>query len=268
MIIDSHCHAGAGDGFTGPWDTRAPLGAYLRRAREAGIDRTVIFAAFTSDYALANREVADIVRRHPDRFLGFVFVHAARDRGKIGRLVEEGTRAHGFCGIKLHRSDARITREVCEVAQAFSLPVLYDVVGDVSSVQLFAREYPAVAFIVPHLGSFADDWAAQTAFVDHLAHHPNVHTDTSGVRRFDLLLEAIRRAGARKVLFGSDGPWLHPGVELAKIRALKLPNDEERLVLGENFLRLTARARHRHSSRFASSSWSARSVTLSSFEAS
>ena len=25
MIIDSHCHAGKGDGLTGPWDTAAPL---------------------------------------------------------------------------------------------------------------------------------------------------------------------------------------------------------------------------------------------------
>ena len=30
MIIDCHCHAGLGDGFTGPWDTEARLGRYLR----------------------------------------------------------------------------------------------------------------------------------------------------------------------------------------------------------------------------------------------
>ena len=24
-VIDSHCHAGLGDGFTGPWDTDASL---------------------------------------------------------------------------------------------------------------------------------------------------------------------------------------------------------------------------------------------------
>jgi hypothetical protein len=47
--------------------------------------------------------------------------------------------------------------------------------------------------------------------------HPNVYTDTSGVRRFDLLAEAVRRAGAAKVIFGSDGPWLHPRAEEAAI---------------------------------------------------
>ena len=41
------------------------------------------------------------------------------------------------------------------------------------------------------------------------------------------------------MLFGSDGPWLHPGVELAKVRALGLSRDDEGLVLAGNFLRLT-----------------------------
>ena len=39
-------------------------------------------------------------------------------------------------------------------------------------------------------------------------------------------------------LFGSDGPWLHPGVELAKIRALELPERDQALILGQNLLRL------------------------------
>ena len=34
-IIDSHCHAGKGDGLTGPWDTNASLDSYLRRAYES-----------------------------------------------------------------------------------------------------------------------------------------------------------------------------------------------------------------------------------------
>lgn len=238
MIIDCHCHAGKGDGLTGPWDTDAPLTEQLRRSARVGITRTVIFAAFHSDYPCANAEVARMVRSRPDRLWGFAFVHAARDRGRVHRLVADSVERHGFLGIKVHRHDARITREVCAAARAYRLPVLYDVMGEVSSVELLAREYPDLNFIIPHLGSFADDWRAQLAFLDHLARHPNVYTDTSGVRRHDLLAEAVRRAGARKVLFGSDGPWLHPAVELARVRALGLLPEDERLILGVNFLRL------------------------------
>ena len=243
MIIDCHCHAGKGDGLTGPWDTNAPLREFLRWSRAAGIARTVLFAAFHSDYAHANRQVARIVASQPDRFLGFAFVHPVRDRGRVAGMVREAVVGHGFVGIKVHRYDARITREICEAARAYALPVLYDVMGEVSAVELLATEYPDVRFIIPHLGSFADDWRAQQALIDPLVRHPNIFADTSGVRRFDLLAQAVRRAGPRKFLFGSDGPWLHPGVELAKVRALELPPDEEALILGGNLLGLIRRVR-------------------------
>src|SRR5262249_32501090 len=164
MIIDAHCHAGKGDGLTGPWDTDAPLDLYVRRSREAGIERSVLFAAFHSNYAEANRRVARIVASRPEQFYGFAFVNAERDRGRIASLVDTAVRRYGFRGIKVHRHDARISREVCEVARAYSLPIIYDVMGEVSAVELLATEYPDVSFIIPHLGSFADDWRAQSAF--------------------------------------------------------------------------------------------------------
>ena len=243
MIIDCHCHAGEGDGLTGPWDTRASLKDFLRWSGEAGITRTVLFPAFHTDYMQANREVARIVAHHPERFFGFAFVHPERDRGRVLTLVREAVEEHGFLGLKVHRHDARITREICEAARAYHLPVLYDVMGEVSVCELLAVEYPDVPFIIPHLGSFADDWKAQQAFIDPLSRQANIFTDTSGVRRFDLLLQAVRRAGAGKILFGSDGPWLHPGVELAKVQALKLSPRDESLVLGGNCLRLMRRVR-------------------------
>lgn len=252
MIIDCHCHAGKGDGLTGPWDTHAPLKNYLVWADEAGIEKTVLFAAFHSDYAMANRLIAKTVTRRPNRFFGLAFVHADRDRGRVRNLVGVAVNQYGFVGIKVHRHDARISREICEVARYYSLPVLYDVMGEVSVVTLLAREYPDVAFIIPHLGSFADDWRTQQALIDPLARHANIYTDTAGVRRFDLLVEAAERAGPHKILFGSDGPWLHPGVELEKIYALKLPVSDEALVLGKNFMRLIANIKSRPTSRLKS----------------
>jgi uncharacterized protein len=55
-----------------------------------------------------------------------------------------------------------------------------------------------------HLGSFADDWRAHLGTIDRIVRFPNVYTDTSGVRRFDYLLQAIDRGGAHQVLFGSE----------------------------------------------------------------
>ena len=242
MIVDAHCHAGPGDGFTGPWDTCAPLDPYRARADRAGIHHTMIWAAFHSDYSVANEAVAGIVRREPARYTGLAFVHAARDKGRIAQMVERAVRVHGFRGIKCHGAAARITREIWDVAAHYKLPILYDVMGEIDSVALFAPAYGSVKFIIPHLGSYADEWRYQRALVDILARYPNVYTDTAGVRNFDNLVEAVQRAGVHKVMFGSDGPWIHPGVELAKVRELaielKLDAASTQRLLGRNAMEM------------------------------
>jgi uncharacterized protein len=243
MIVDCHCHAGKGEGLINHWSTDAPIEPYLRRALAAGIDRTVIIAAQHSDYARANAGVARIVARHPGRFIGFACVHARRDAGRIHEMVRQAVTRWGFRGIKVHGHEAPATREVAEAARAFRLPVLYDVVGRPYLIEMIAAQYPDVNFIIPHLGSFADDWRAHMQVVDQITRLRNVYADTSGVKRFDYVVSAVRRAGARKVLFGSDGPWLHPALELQKIRLLGLPPQDEALVLAGNVLRLLGPAR-------------------------
>jgi uncharacterized protein len=242
MIIDCHCHAGKGDLLTGPWDTDAPIDLYLKRAQAAGIDKTVIFSPFHSNYAQANANTAKIVARYPGRFIGFAFVHAQRDRGKIRQIVQQSVIQWNFRGIKVHRMDGPVSREICEVARTFGIPLLYDPVGQTDLIDLLAPQYPEVNFIIPHLGSFADDWRAHLRVIDQISRFPNVYTDTSGIRRFDYIIQAIQRAGAQKVLFGSDGPYLHPGLELHKIRLLNLPQDRETLILGKNLINLISQS--------------------------
>jgi uncharacterized protein len=245
VIVDGHCHAGTGDGLTGPWDTRASLTAYLRRAQAAGIDKTVVFAAFSSNYAAANAEVAQLCRLHHPRLIGFAFVHAKRDAGRIEELVGGAVKHFGFRGIKLHGNDAPITREVLACARRYGLPVLYDVVGKPEILDLIAPEYPDVNLIIPHLGSFADDWRAHQRLIDQMRRLPNVYADTAGVRRFDYLVQAMARIGPERIIYGSDGPWLHPGLELSKVYMLRLPPNAERLVVGGNMLRLLGRRHQR-----------------------
>ena len=238
MIIDCHCHAGKGDLLTGPWDTDAPIGRYLKRAKAAGISKTVIFSPFHSNYAHANANTARIASNQPEIFLCFAVVHSKRDKGKIYQIIEHSVTQWGFCGIKVHRLDAPLSREVCEVARTLHLPILYDPVSKTDLIDLLAPQYPDVNFIIPHLGSFADDWRAHLRVIDQITRFPNVYTDTSGVRRFDYLVEAVKRGGSHKILYGSDGPFCHPGLELQKIRLLGLPHEQEALVLGKNLMAL------------------------------
>ena len=224
--------------MSGPWDTRADITAYLQRCDVAGITRSIVFAALASDYRAGNDDVAALVQKHHGRLLGFVFLDGRMSPIDVEIEIQKHIIGNGFAGIKCHRHDAPISRAICEAAARYQLPVLYDVGGDVASIELFAREYLNVNFIIPHLGSFADDWKAQLSITDFLQRHANVYTDTSGCRRFDYIAEAIRRAGSHKVLFGSDGPWLHPALELEKIKLLGLHPRAYANVTRNNVIRL------------------------------
>jgi predicted TIM-barrel fold metal-dependent hydrolase len=170
-------------------------------------------------------------------------VNARRDAGRIFKMVRHAVTRWGFRGIKVHGFEAMPTREVCETARAFDLPVVVDVASRAEVVDMFAPQYREVNFIIPHLGSFTDSWKAHQQVIDQLVRYPNVYADTSGVRQFDYLVQAVKKAGPRKLLFGSDGPWLHPGAELHKVRLLGLSREAEAMVLGGNALRLLRKVR-------------------------
>ena len=134
-------------------------------------------------------------------------------------------------------------------ALSFALPVLYDVMGDTSDRRACRGRIPAsrVHNSAPWqlrrrlAGPAGDDRRARAAS-ERLHRHlgcPQVRSAGRG-----------RAAGRpEKVLFGTDGPWLHPGVELSKVLALGLPARHQHLVLAGNWLRLTAAARTRARSR-------------------
>jgi uncharacterized protein len=240
MIIDGHCHAGRADGLSHPSDTRADLQRYARRALRAGIGRTVLFAPLDEDYRRANELVAQLVAANRHRYIGFVFINPSFDRGRVSSIVNMAVNQWGFRGIKVHWRNGRITREVMESALQANIPVLYDPRGDTTTVELVLREYPDVALIIPHLGSFAGDWGAQVALIDKLRRHRNLFVDSSGVQYFDLLVDVVRYGGVDRLIFGSDGPFLHPGAELEKIRLLGLEPPHFALVAGGTMSRLLA----------------------------
>src|SRR5262249_11596484 len=178
----------------------------------------------------ANAQVAQLIAKHPQKLIGFAFVHTRRDAGRIFRMVKHAATRWGFRGIKVHGFQAMPTREVCETARALHLPMLGDVASRAEGVDMFAPEYPDVSFIIAHLGSFTDNWKAHQQVIDQLVRYPNVYADSSGVRQYDYIVQAVKRGGPHKLLFGSDGPWLHPGVEIQKIKLLGLPPKEEAMV--------------------------------------
>ena len=84
------------------------------------------------------------------------------------------------------------------------------------SVEELAVAFPAVSVIMGHMGH--GNGVYINAAIDAAARRPNIYLETSGMPMHTKIREAVERAGAHKVLYGSDVPFHHPQVEMLKIR--------------------------------------------------
>ena len=220
MIIDCHCHAGPGDGFTGPWDTaRRPGPLPAAGAPRPASTRTVLFAAFHSDYAARQpRGGARSWPRRPGPLLGLrVRPRRARPRPRAtrwcGRRSEELRlpRHQGPSARRPHH--ARGLRGGARLRAARALR--RDGRGDDgraagAGVPRRGLHHPAPRRASPTTG------AAQLAFIDHLVRHPErLHRH---LRRAPLRSAGRGRAARRRAARSSSAatapgctrPWSWP----------------------------------------------------------
>jgi predicted TIM-barrel fold metal-dependent hydrolase len=104
----------------------------------------------------------------------------------------------------------------------------------------FANAYPDVRLTLAHIGCGWDgDYTHQVRSI-HETIHGNVWTDTSSARSVvpGLIEWAVREVGADRVLFGTDTPFYHAGVQRARIDQADRTDQAKALVLRENAVSL------------------------------
>jgi predicted TIM-barrel fold metal-dependent hydrolase len=103
-----------------------------------------------------------------------------------------------------------------------------------------AEEAPEATIILAHMGGYhhTDD------AIRVCEKYENLLVDTSACPYPHKIKEAIQRLGARRVLFGSDGPGCNPKLELQKIRRIGLSETEQQLVLHDNIVSILEGVRH------------------------
>ena len=233
MIIDCHMHLKGGDIKR----TEFCPADIVKVMDEAGIDRAIVFAICeTTEDSI--RRVTEALKLFPERFIGFAYAIPSFQ----GNVLEQIKSAldKGFRGIKLHRGETSLSPWIVdplfEFAKENRVPILLDPAGDFSNVERLTREFPGVNLICAHLGNMGE---ADTRKIISLAkERENLYLDTSYVRMTQYIRRAIQSAGAKKVIFGSDGPGVDVKVELFKIKSLGLPKQEEELILCRNILKL------------------------------
>jgi uncharacterized protein len=237
-VIDCHTHAGTGTTLTAPWTTVADPAEILRRNHEAGIDKACIFPISHDTFAEANREIAEIVKRYPGRFIGFAKHDPVNEKGRIRSMLLQECRELGLRGLKLHVAP---TPEVLDTVAELGIPVLWHP-ARVALFEPVARDYPMVDLILAHLGSdLSGDWREHLAAIELAGHHANVFLDTGATVLTRYLEQAVKELGPEKVVFGSDEPEVDCRLEIFKVRVLKFPKPQEQMILGGNMARLLSK---------------------------
>ena len=239
-IVDCHAHVGPARGVDRP----ASPDAVVRLMDRIGIERNVISGlmfATGSRVETMNDWVAEFLRAHPDRFLGYCYINPNFPEAMAAE-IERCFEQPGFAGFKLHVSwngvpyDSERYGPVYAFAAERSLPILAHTWGDQSVRDLasMARRYPSIPFLAGHSG--AGDVAIN---LEEARRTPNLYLELtySGGTPW-LVQRLVGELGANRMVWGSDTILFAASHQIGKVVFADITEGEKRLILGGTAKRL------------------------------
>ena len=240
-VIDFHGHVGRWDSV-GMVDDADEM---LRQMDAVGIDRACVFHIFHPDGRLGNEITTQFVHRHPDRFIGFAYVSPLMAETDVIAELERAL-DNGMAAIKIYPPYTPYPLNHAAWDPIFGFADSRELVlishtddGDFSKPEDLgraARRFPRARFVSGHSGNVEP---ARSHAIGEAKRHPNFYLETCSTYRQPGVIERlVREVGADRVLFGSDQPLMDPRAQLGKIITADLDDEEKRLVMGGNALRL------------------------------
>ena len=273
MFVDTHVHIVSEDNDRYPtqpmgqplgWVTQMPVSAegLMKFMDEAGVDRATLVQALSS-HGFDNTYVSDMAELYPSRFTSVCIIDmVAEDRDERLKhwIVERkmrGIRLYTYLDPDAAWLDDPKTYPVWELAASERIPITVLLRAErFPRLRRILQKFPDVSVALEHLGhtpfSTEAPFEASKELLD-LADLPNLHLKYTSVNldsagRGGTAPEHVVQAlvsgfGAQRVLWGSNFPATFDRsykelVELARRSVSSLPEGEQRLVLGENALRL------------------------------
>jgi predicted TIM-barrel fold metal-dependent hydrolase len=241
MIIDFHLHLGKGEPGAPPLQRNLFPQTLIQIMDEAGVDKGVVFPVTYRDYWAANQELKGYVDSFPERLVLFGRVGNTADAAEI---MERSVSELGAKGFKIHHGldrfepDSPNLLKALEAAERLQVPIIFDAFGleRVRWVAGYAKKF-SFPVILGHMGGLWNVAAIDEA-IAAAESCPNAYLETSSVLLFRKIEEAVERVGAERILFGTDGPGVHPAPEIAKIRCLHISDEAKTAILGQTARRL------------------------------
>ena len=236
--IDAHTHVGE---YGGIFNVKISGDELINLMDEYEVERSVCCA-------LPNSLVAGLVKEHPDRVSGAVWVNP-HDGKKAADEVKRAVESWGFCGVKLHPlfhaflPDDESVHPIMAEAQKLDVPVFihsgHPPFSLPWSIGELAERFPEVRIVMIHMGHGHGVYI-QSA-IDTAKRHPNIFLETSGMPMHTKIKEAYEQVGETRVLYGSDIPFHHPSVEIQRTMVSGLDTEQLKKVFYENADRLLSR---------------------------
>ena len=227
-IFDAHMHVGEFPLF----DVRLDRDGLIELMAAHRIDSCLVFHP-------DNEYVRGVVESVPGAY-GLVWANP-RLPGYLESALEliEHPR---FLGVKLHplldgyHPNDPIVHPLAALLAERGLPVLVHCGHPIFtlpwSIEELARSFPTLRVVLGHMGH--GNIVYINASIDVAERNPHVYLETSGMPMHTKIREAVRRAGADRVLYGSDAPFHHPEVEIRKVELSGLEPDLVERVLNRN----------------------------------
>jgi predicted TIM-barrel fold metal-dependent hydrolase len=234
MIVDSHVHMGR--------QGAESVGAVLQLLDNCGIDKAVVFPCF--DLKPDNFGLVKQIQDKRGRLIPFAWLnpHLGREAVEELRCLH---RNYDVKGIKLHPllhaffPESDIIDPLMKEADNCGLPVLFHSGHGPFSlpwqIGRVAERYPNTIVIMDHMGlqlGYADE------AINLAERYPNLMLGTAAQPSHWTLKEAIDRLGPRRIIYGSDAPYIHPAVELCRIDVLDISDEDKTKIVGGNILRI------------------------------
>jgi predicted TIM-barrel fold metal-dependent hydrolase len=245
LVIDEHCHMGAGN-----WNyiPDGSAGALVAEMDNLGIDIACVChsAALAPDFRWGNDRVIEAMREYPGRFAGYCTINPHYPEDIVGEM-ERCFLNEGMKGIKLHpwahertlaHKNYRPVFEFAETMECFVMVHTYSQ-EEISNMDRLASEYPTAVFIMAHTGG---EIPQVEIAIDVINRHENIYTDIAVSESREGNVEWLtREIGSKKLLFGTDMPFMDPRATFSRVAMAEISEDEKRDIFGLNMRKLLSR---------------------------
>lgn len=237
MIVDVHVHLG----YDQVYDIDFTEANLLGGVERWGVDLSLVQPAtcvFLDEVIAQHDAIAALVAQHPGMMAGIANPNPHLPEEVYRREAARCVRELGFVGLKIQTQGhgvgigSRAAQKVYDAAGELGVPVMlhtgavHAMVAPIGALAV-AQARPQLPIVLAHAGANGNGPEAMAVAL----RCPNVYLETTWAP-VGFVRDAVRRLGARRVMFGSDQP-ANIGVELAKFQALDLPDaDLERCLSG------------------------------------